>query len=58
VSVLPAAASNSTTDFMESAGKFYVVIAVILIIFTGIILFLINLDRKLTKLEYQIKDNE
>lgn len=56
--ISPLSANTGSTDFMESAGKFYVVIAVILIIFIGIILFLINLDRKLTKLEYQIRNNE
>ena len=38
-------------DTMRSNGKIYVVIAVILTIFAGIILYLIRLDRKLTKLE-------
>lgn len=54
----PLYAHNEGGDFMESAGKIYVVIAVILIIFIGIVLFLFRLDRKLTKLEYQINHNE
>ena len=38
-------------DVMRSNGKIYVVVAVIVAIFAGIILYLIRLDRKLTKLE-------
>ena len=38
-------------DFMRSNGKIYVVVAVILTLFTGIILYLISLDRKISKLE-------
>jgi hypothetical protein len=36
---------------VRSNGKIYVVIAVILTIFAGIIIYLIRLDRKMTKLE-------
>ena len=36
---------------LRSNGKIFVVVAVILTIFVGIILYLIRLDRKLTKLE-------
>ncbi len=45
-------------DFMRSMGKMYVVVAVIVAIFIGIVVFLIYLDRKLTKLENQIKDHD
>lgn len=38
-------------DTMRSNGKIYVVVAVIVTIFAGILLYLIRLDRKLTKLE-------
>ena len=38
-------------DVMRSNGKIYVVIAVIVAIFAGIIIYLVRLDRKLTKLE-------
>lgn len=38
-------------DSMRSNGKIFVVVAVIVTIFAGIILYLIRLDRKLTKLE-------
>jgi CcmD family protein len=36
---------------MRHNGKIYVVVGVILIIFTGIIFYLIRLDRKITRLE-------
>jgi uncharacterized membrane protein YidH (DUF202 family) len=38
-------------DLMRQDGKIWVVVGVILIVFTGIILFLISLDKKVTKLE-------
>lgn len=36
----------------------YVVVAVIVTIFLGIVVYLIRLDRKLTKLEDQISNHE
>ena len=55
INFLSQAQNNSDTvdmaDTMRSNGKIYVVIAVILTIFTGIIIYLIRLDRKMTKLE-------
>lgn len=38
-------------DTFRDNGKIFVVVAVIVTIFAGIILYLIRLDRKLTKLE-------
>jgi hypothetical protein len=38
-------------DNMRSEGKIYVVVAVILTIFAGIIFYLIRLDRKISRLE-------
>lgn len=40
-------------DTMRQEGKIYVVVAVILTIFAGIILYLVRLDRKIAKLEKQ-----
>lgn len=42
-------------DIMRSNGKIYVVVAVSTIILTGLILYLFNLDRKISKLENEIK---
>jgi uncharacterized integral membrane protein len=38
-------------DFMRSNGRIYVVIAVMLTILAGIILYLVRLEKKLKKLE-------
>jgi CcmD family protein len=42
---------------MRSNGKIYVVVAVLTTIFIGIIIYLIRLDRKLSKLEKESKSN-
>ncbi len=49
-------AQSESSDFFRSIGKIYVVVAVIVAIFLGIVLFMLYLDRKLTKLENQIKE--
>jgi hypothetical protein len=41
-------------DTMRSNGKIYVVVAVILTIFVGLIIYLIRLDRKITRLEKEV----
>lgn len=38
-------------DQMRAEGKIYVVVAVVLIVFTGLILYLISLDRKISMIE-------
>jgi hypothetical protein len=38
-------------DTFRSNGKIFVVVAVIVTIFAGIIIYLVRMDRKLTKLE-------
>ena len=38
-------------DVMRSNGKIYVVLAVVLVIFAGIIMYLVSLDRKITRME-------
>ena len=38
-------------DFMRSIGKIYVVVAVIVVIVIGLFIYLVNLDRKISKLE-------
>jgi len=54
ISTLFAIAQDSSVamaDTMRKEGKIYVVVAVILTIFAGIILYLVRIDRKITKLE-------
>ena len=45
------AQSEENNDFFRTIGKMNVVIAVIAIIFIGIIAFMVILDRKIKKLE-------
>ena len=44
-------------DTLRSSGKIYVVVAVLLIILTGLIIFLIRIDRKVNKLEKKNQNN-
>ena len=46
-----AAGNVDMADTMRSNGKIYVVLAVVLTIFSGIIIYLIRLDRKMSRLE-------
>lgn len=48
--------AQTDADFMRSMGKMYVVVAVIVAIFIGIVIYLFSLDRKIKKLEDQIID--
>jgi len=41
-------------DAFRSNGKIYVVVAVILTIFAGIIIYLIRLDKKISRLEKEL----
>jgi CcmD family protein len=47
--------ADSGEDFFQSIGKMYVVVAIILIIFLGLSLYLWRLDRKLSQLENKTK---
>ncbi len=51
-------AEGNSVDFLRSTGKIYSVVLVIAVIFIGITIFLYRLDRKLTKLENQIKNEQ
>lgn len=42
-------------DTMRSEGKIYVVVAIMLAIFFGLIAYLVMLDRKVSKVEKQLK---
>ena len=55
---LPLVQAQGNRDFMRETGKINVVVGVILLIFLGIIWYLVRLDRKLTKLEYQLNDEK
>lgn len=45
------APKTEMAELMRSDGRIYVVIAVILAILTGLILYLIRLDRRIAKME-------
>lgn len=47
--------SIEMADTMRSEGKIYVVILVAAIVFSGLVIFAINSDRKISKLEKEIK---
>jgi hypothetical protein len=44
-------ATTPMADLMRSEGRIYVVIAVILTILGGLLLYLVRLDRKISRLE-------
>jgi CcmD family protein len=54
---LPAVLAQGNRDFMRETGKIYVVVGVILLIFLGIVGYLLRLDKKLTKIEQQLNDD-
>ena len=41
-------------DGLRASGKIYVVVAVVLIILAGLIIYLVQLDKKLRKLEKEV----
>lgn len=45
-------------DKLRSSGKIYVVVLVLVIILTGLFIYLVSLDRKIGKLEKEIKSNQ
>lgn len=58
---LPVMAQNDSVKTVEMAdglranGKIYVVVAVLLTILGGILLYVVRLDRKINKLEKELK---
>jgi len=43
-------------DAMRASGKIYVVVLVVTVILTGLILYLIRLDKKVSKLEKEVNN--
>jgi hypothetical protein len=56
--IAPMLAAGNSSDFLRSMGKMYSVVAVIIVIFAGLAIFMFRLDHKLTKLENQIRDEQ
>jgi CcmD family protein len=46
--------SIEMADAMRASGKIYVVVLVLTVILTGLLLYLIKLDRKVSKLEKEV----
>jgi len=44
-------AKPEMADVFRSSGKIYVVVAIIVIIFTGLAIYLFSIDRRLKKIE-------
>lgn len=49
-------ATPEMADAMRSEGKIYVVVAILVTIFAGLIAYLITLDRKVTRIEKKITE--
>lgn len=45
-------------DTMRSEGKIYVVVAILMVIFVGLIGYLILLDRKITQIEKKLPEKK
>ena len=45
-------------DTFRAQGKIYVVVAILSIVFTGIVFYLIRLDRKISRLEKENRKSE
>ncbi|MEY4930341.1 MAG: hypothetical protein RI909_1065 [Bacteroidota bacterium] len=53
-----AMAQAEMADTMRSEGKIYVVVGILLIIFIGLIGYLVMLDRKVTRIEKKLTDKK
>jgi CcmD family protein len=60
LSILPTIAQEkiAMADGLRAEGKIYVVVAIISVIFIGIVIYLISLDKKITKVEEQLKEKK
>ncbi|HEX8425359.1 CcmD family protein [Hymenobacter sp.] len=59
--VLQAAAQTATdtpemADALRGNGKIYVVVAVVTVVLAGLLALLVSLDRKVSRLERELKD--
>ncbi|GAB3797015.1 hypothetical protein GCM10028819_15700 [Spirosoma humi] len=54
----PVADGIEMADRLRADGKIWVVVAVIAAVFTGIIVYLIRLDRQIGKLEKEVKEKK
>lgn len=54
----PTWAQSGGQDFFQAIGKMYVVIAVIAVLFIGLMGYLVSLDKRISKLENLKTDGE
>ena len=54
--VLVQAQDQGGNDFFSNIGKMYVTVAVIVILFLGIVAFLVYLERKVARLERDLEE--
>ena len=52
----PGTDAPEMADGLRQSGKIYVVVAAVVIIVAGLLFYLISLDRKVSKLEKEIKN--
>lgn len=45
-------------DGLRSEGKIYVLVSIVLVIFFGLIAYLVSIDRKATRLERKLEENK
>lgn len=53
-----AEAQPEMADTMRSEGKIYVVVAILLTIFAGMIAYLVMIDRKVTRIEKRLPEKK
>ncbi|HEY8937000.1 MAG TPA: hypothetical protein VIM65_17355 [Cyclobacteriaceae bacterium] len=60
ISIISKAQENKVemADTFRADGKIYVVVAIVLIILVGFVVYLISLDRKITKLEKLVQQKD
>jgi len=56
LSTLHLNAQSSIDDFFRSTGKIYTVLGVVVLLFIVLIIYLIRLEKKISKIEKQIND--
>jgi hypothetical protein len=54
--ILAAQEQVPMADTMRSEGKIYVVVSIIMVILLGLVGYLVQLDRKVAKVEKQLKN--
>ncbi len=58
VPLLSLAQAVEMADTLRSEGKIYVVVAIVLVIFAGLIGYLILLDRKISRIEKKLPEKK